>query len=387
MKTLLIFSPEIRHFQRAEQQSREAADQSPRYSLLEDALNADVVDGSYLQSLSWFMGLLHKLFFIPIPVVQALEVYRRRHHYDVVISWDDRFALIYAFLLMLTRSRSRHVAILSWMAPPKKAFALKLVQKGIDRIIVWSQNQKELLVEFFGISPSKIVVIPYFVDQRFWRPMDVASEGICSVGDSRRDYPTLIEAMRGLEITCRIVTQVRPSQKSSSDHDATSSSLAEMSNLPDHIVLGSASPVELRAIYARSRFVVIPLFPSFRDSGITTVTEAMAMGKAIICSRIYGQIDLLEDGINGIFVRPGDPRALREAIQYLCEHPDAAARMGAEGRRRAEEVFALDHFVDNVRQIVEDVITGNRTHIPTAEEKIRVLSTAPQKKDSKYLLR
>jgi glycosyltransferase involved in cell wall biosynthesis len=267
--------------------------------------------------------------------------------------------LIYSFLLVLTRSRSRHVAVLSWMAPPMKAFALKFVQKRIDRIIMWSQNHKELLVEFFGISPSRIVVIPHFVDQKFWRPMDVATEGICSVGDSRRDYASLIEAMRGLEITCRIVTQVKPSQKSNRDFDATSSSLTEVSNLPDNVVLEPASPVELRAIYARSRCVVVPLFPSFRDTGITTVTEAMAMGKAIICSRIYGQIDFLEDGINGIFVPPGDPRALREAIQYLYEHPDVAARMGAEGRRRAEEVLALDHFVSYVRQIVDDVITGN----------------------------
>ena len=299
-----------------------------------------------------------------MPVVQALEVYRRRKHYDVVVSWDDQFALIYAFLLMLTRSRSHHVAVLSWMAPPKKAFALKFVQKGIDRIIVWSQNHNELLVEFFGISPSRVIFIPYFVDQRFWRPLDVAIEGICSVGDSRRDYATLIEAMRGLEITCRIVTQIKPSQKSKRDFGATSNRLAEISNLPDNVVLGPASPVELRAIYARSRFVVVPLLPSFRDSGITTVTEAMAMGKAIICSRIYGQIDLLENGINGIFVPSGDPRALREAIQYLYEHPDVAARMGAEGRRRVEEVFALDHFVANVRQVIDDVITGNCTYIP-----------------------
>ncbi len=363
MKTLIIY-PWRQHFQRAEQLSREAADESPRHSLFEDALNADVVDESYLQSGSWFTRFLLKLSFIPFSLVKALEVYRHSHHYDVVVSWDDRLAVIYAFLLMLTRSRSRHVAMFTWMAPPKKAFALKFVQKRIDRIIVWSQSHKELLVEFFGISPSRIVVIPYLVDQKFWRPIDVASEGICSVGNSKRDYATLIEAMRGLEIRCRIVTQVRPSQKSNSDSDATSSSLTEISNLPDNVVLRPASPVELRAIYARSRFVVVPLFPSFGDYGVSTVLEAMAMGKAIICSRTYGQIDLLENGINGIFVRPGDPQDLREAIQYLYEHPEVAVRMGAEGRRRAEEVFALDHFVANVRQIVDDVITGNRMHSP-----------------------
>src|SRR5689334_7596417 len=115
MRTLLILAPEVRHLDHAEQQKREAADECPRISLLEDTLSADVIDGSYLQSLSGLPRVLCKL--LPAPVVQAWMAYRRRRHYDVVISWDDRVAVIYAFLLKLTRSRLRHVAILSWMAP------------------------------------------------------------------------------------------------------------------------------------------------------------------------------------------------------------------------------------------------------------------------------
>jgi glycosyltransferase involved in cell wall biosynthesis len=379
VKTLFIMAPEIKRFRQAEQQDREMADHSPRISLLESALYADVIDGLYLQSLSWFKRFLCKLF--SVRVVQAFEVYRRRHDYDAIVSWDDRFAIIYAFLLLLTRSHSRHVAILSWMAPPKKALMLRLVQSHIDRIIVWSQNHRDLLIEFFGISPSKIVLVPYFVDQQFWRSMkgDTTFESICSVGDSKRDYATLIKAMDGLNITCRIVTQVSSSTRGTSDWGITGDSLMKMSNIPDKVDLGPASPTELRAIYARSRFVVLPLFPSFRDHGITTVAEAMSMGKAIICSRTYGLVDFLEDGVNGIFVRPGDPQALREAIQYLYEHPDVAAKMGAEGRRRAEEIFALDHFVANVRQVVDNVITGSQMHIPTMAEILRTSSASSSK--------
>lgn len=365
MKTLLIFAPEVRHDEWTRQHLREAADESPRTSLLEEKLSADVIDASYLHALPRFARLLYKP--LPAPVVQACEAYRRHRHYDVVISWDDRVAVIYAFLLKLTRSRSRHVAILSWMAPPKKAFMLKLVQKGIDRIVLWSESQKALLVEFFGIWSSKVVVIPYWVDQRFWRPMESSADSICSAGNSRRDYATLIEALRGLPITCHIVTNAHPSHESGSDWGMTGSAIAAV-EVPGNIIIGPGSSVELRATYARSRFVVVPLFPSFRDSGITSVAEAMAMGKAVICSRIYGQIDFVEDGKTGLFVPPGDSQALRAAIQYLWEHPDIAARMGAEGRKRAEGIFALDHFVANVQQIAEDVITGQQTPLSVAAE-------------------
>jgi glycosyltransferase involved in cell wall biosynthesis len=359
MKTLVVFSG-TQHFQRLEQQAREAADTCPRSSLFDKTLNADVVDDTYLKS-SQPSRFLLKFPFIPLPLIQALAVHHRRNHYDAIVGWDDRFALIYAFLLMFSRSRSRFVTLISWMAPPKKAFALKFVQKRIDRIITWTQNHKELLVEFSGISPARIAAIPYFVDHRFWHPLDGVNENmICSAGNSRRDYATLIEAVRDLDVTCRIVTTISHTQKSDPDYNATGSSLAEVSHLPDNVVLGPASPVELRTIYDHSRFVVVPLYPSFRDSGITVIVEAMAMGKAVICSRIYGLVDLVDDGVNGIFVPPGDPQALRTAILYLTENPEVAAQMGAEGRKRAEKIFALDLFVANVHKIVDEVIAGHQ---------------------------
>jgi glycosyltransferase involved in cell wall biosynthesis len=387
MKALLVLTPAHQHFQRAEQQQREAAGECPRESLLEETLHADVIDGQYLQDLrrcSLFTRFFYKL--LPLVLLQALIVYRQRHRYDVVVSWDDSFALIYAFLLRLTRSRSRHVAILSWMPPPKKALALRLVQKGIDRIILWSQIQSDLLVEFSHISPARIIVIPYWVDHNFWRPMNDVINSICSAGDSRRDYVTLIEAVRGLNLRCNIATRVKLLEADKGDYGTTRRGLTQISPLPSNVVCQAASQVELRAIYARSRFVVIPLFPSFRDSGITSVTEAMAMGKAIVCSRIQGQIEFLEEGVTGISVPPGDSQALREAIEYLWAHPDVAAQMGMEGRRRAEEIFALTNFVANIRQIVDDVITGSRTSIPTIAEQMHALSKFNAQKPTKQLI-
>jgi glycosyltransferase involved in cell wall biosynthesis len=101
---------------------------------------------------------------------------------------------------------------------------------------------------------------------------------------------------------------------------------------------------------------VIPLHPTDTDNGVTAMTEAMAMGKAVICTRVDGQRDVLEDGVNGIFVPPGDPRALRQAIDYLWTHPEECERMGREGRKRIEKFHTIDAFVARVRSAVEDAI-------------------------------
>ena len=82
----------------------------------------------------------------------------------------------------------------------------------------------------------------------------------------------------------------------------------------------------------------------------------MAMGKAVICSRTNGQIDILRDGKTGIFVPVGDPVALREAIQYLWDHPEIADAMGKAGREFVEKYHNLDDFVKNVKQVAEEAI-------------------------------
>ena len=98
--------------------------------------------------------------------------------------------------------------------------------------------------------------------------------------------------------------------------------------------MGKRSFAELRRLYARSRFVVVPLLPTDNDNGITSILEAMGMGRAVICTRTRGQVGVVIEGETGLMVPPGDARALREAIQYLWEHPDVAERMGRAGRQR-----------------------------------------------------
>ncbi|MEK6569895.1 MAG: glycosyltransferase, partial [Bacteroidota bacterium] len=96
------------------------------------------------------------------------------------------------------------------------------------------------------------------------------------------------------------------------------------------------------------------------DNGVNSILESMAMGKAVICSRTKGQVDVIQEGKTGLIVPQGDSKALRDAIQYLWEHPDEAERMGKAGRKYIEENHTLDQFVCSVRTIAEQVIVEHR---------------------------
>jgi glycosyltransferase involved in cell wall biosynthesis len=117
---------------------------------------------------------------------------------------------------------------------------------------------------------------------------------------------------------------------------------------------------ELRRLYDRSRFVVIPLMETDTDNGTTSILEAMATGNAVICSRVHGQRDVLRDGETGIFVPPRDPRALRDAIEHLWNNPDKAREMGNRAREYIERHHTLDAWVGHVRLIVDDVLAERK---------------------------
>ena len=63
--------------------------------------------------------------------------------------------------------------------------------------------------------------------------------------------------------------------------------------------------------------------------------EAMAHGRPVVASAVGGLLDLVEDGVTGLLVPPGDVAALRSALERLLADPELRARLGAAARARA----------------------------------------------------
>ena len=66
-----------------------------------------------------------------------------------------------------------------------------------------------------------------------------------------------------------------------------------------------------------------------------TLLEAMAAGRAVVASRVAGIPDVVEDGVNGLLVPPGDVGALRAALGRLAADGALRARLGAAARATA----------------------------------------------------
>ncbi|HEV2953678.1 MAG TPA: hypothetical protein VG015_06285, partial [Candidatus Dormibacteraeota bacterium] len=268
LRLLTVISAGIRR-DREHTRRLEADDLHPRVLLYEDRLGSDMMGGDYLEHLPrrWraIVGAL------PVSLGQALAAFSMRHQYDVIITWNPPISVLFAALLKLGAARTKHVAIMYAVSAPEKRELLRLVQDRVDALITHSSVQRDLAVDRIGMPASKVHLLAHWVDQQFWRPLPVAvGDGICAAGNEMRDYATLVEALSGLQLQCHIaVREVSKRFARWRGRNRTLVSLGEVrsaSGRPQNLTIEAFDSVGLRGLYARSRFVVVPLLPTDRDN-------------------------------------------------------------------------------------------------------------------------
>jgi glycosyltransferase involved in cell wall biosynthesis len=70
------------------------------------------------------------------------------------------------------------------------------------------------------------------------------------------------------------------------------------------------------------------LFPSLMEGLPSVLLEAMASGMPVVTSETCGMPDIVEDGYNGLLVRPADALAIEQAVLRLASSPELAERLG-----------------------------------------------------------
>ncbi len=119
-------------------------------------------------------------------------------------------------------------------------------------------------------------------------------------------------------------------------------------------LLGALQPQALDALYKKARIFVLP---SVWYEGFPTVLlEAMSYGLPVICSRIGGLPEIVEDGKTGLLYEPGNADELAARIQTLWGNPDLCARLGEAGRKKFEEKYNPETLLDQIIGIYEKVM-------------------------------
>jgi glycosyltransferase involved in cell wall biosynthesis len=107
----------------------------------------------------------------------------------------------------------------------------------------------------------------------------------------------------------------------------------------------------------RSLFTVAPSLWA-EPFGVVAL-EAAAAGRAVVASDTGGLPDIVVDGETGILVAPGDPHALRAALERLLSNPELRANMGARAALRSRS-FRADVVVPAIEDAYREALRTRR---------------------------
>ena len=289
-------------------------------------------------------------------VRMAWRCFREGDAYRAVLTDGEQVGIPLAVLtkLMPGKRRIRHIMIVHLMSVPKKAnlFRWLRLQRQVDGFVTYSSAQSRCLIDQLGVPAAHVHRTPFMVDTHFFEPTSRSSNErplICSAGLEFRDYATLIEAVRDVDVEV-VIAAASPWSKRQN--------LVAGRALPPNVTTVSLDLDSLRALYARSTVAVMPLVENDFQAGVTTLLEAMSMGMPVVCTRTTGQTDVIEDGVTGVYVPPGDPIAMRTAICGLLADESRRRDMGERARQWVIEHADISVYTQQVRNIVEGASAG-----------------------------
>jgi glycosyltransferase involved in cell wall biosynthesis len=104
------------------------------------------------------------------------------------------------------------------------------------------------------------------------------------------------------------------------------------------------------------------------------IAEAFACGVPVICSRLGGMQEIVQDGRTGLHFSPGNAADLAEKALAAWSDPARASRMGEQARREYETKYTAEKNYPLLLKIYQQVLTA-RARIATPETEVLSLSS------------
>ena len=121
--------------------------------------------------------------------------------------------------------------------------------------------------------------------------------------------------------------------------------------------LGHLNKETLEKFYKDCRIFVMPSVWYEGFPGV--VIEAMLSGKPVICSRIGGLPEIVEEGKTGLLFEPGNACDLTEKIRYLWERPELCQEMGNAGRAKVLNKYSPEIYYGRLMDVYKKALASN----------------------------
>lgn len=121
---------------------------------------------------------------------------------------------------------------------------------------------------------------------------------------------------------------------------------------------GRVPDAQLVEEYSKASMVVLPSWTPAESFGMV-LAEANACARPVIGSDVGGIPFVIDDGVNGLLVRPKFITGLADALRALLDDPAKARRMGEAGRARVERDFRWDQTTRQTVHALQTAVAGH----------------------------
>lgn len=324
-----------------------------------DLGNKDTIGGARIYHLP--LGRLLS----PSGIKRAFEIYRimRAGAYDCVISIFESSDLISVAFARIAGVR----ALISnrrdtgFKNSPRLKAIYRRINSCFDVIIAVSDAVRESLMKQ-GVANTRIHVIWNAVDEMRFRDLDAARVR------AERSIP-------GDATVLGLIANLKPVK----DHATAIEAVAALHHRgkPVHLLLAGDGPLrsELETLVSNRGLNSFVHFLGMREDVVSVLAamdifvlssltegmsnamlEAMAAGKPIVASAVGGNLEVVQQGIQGFLVPPKDVTAFTDALDKLVDSKTLRERMGDAARQRVREKFSVSAMVNSYAKVIHDVI-------------------------------
>ncbi|CAG0964100.1 glycogen synthase [Methanosarcinales archaeon] len=135
-------------------------------------------------------------------------------------------------------------------------------------------------------------------------------------------------------------------------------SMFENEGIPSHYYsfLGYIPHARMPEIYSNSSIFVLP---SLIESFPFSILEAMSSGVAVIASNVGGVPEIIEDGVDGLLVPPGNPEILAKKLLFLLDNESERDKISKKAREKILEKFTSEIMTNETEKIYEQILKGS----------------------------
>lgn len=297
---------------------------------------------------------------IDFAAIRVIRGFLKTGEYDIVHAFNGR--ALSNTMLASTGIRIRRIGYCGTMGHLSRwdpSAYLAILNPGVDRIVCLSLAvqsylrscglpQERLVQIYKGHDPAWFRAAPWATLAQFGIPDNALVVGCTANTRPIKGVPILIESIRRLAPELPIHLLLVGQNK---DHELQA--LLANTGIRDRVHLTGFRMDAPELMGACDCFVM----PTLKNEGLSkAVMEAMCMGVPSIVSAVGGMVELVEDGVSGQIVPPGDPQALAGAIQRYAADPDLRKSHGRNSLERIVARFSFPAMVERTIQLYQSLV-------------------------------